>query len=173
MDIQQLQLAQTVLTGLLMAAAVAAAIVGWKNLRILRGQFRQNTFLSLLRELSEENARKNRQLIFQNLPSSSQVTNIKAGILRDDPSIQRYKDAIEETVSCLDRVGFFLLKEDPKLKDEAPKFIWEITSQMWARTEWYVSHRRQVSKEYGKYFEKLNKEAEKQGYIDKLKTKAT
>ena len=131
-----------VLTAILAAGAIVAAIIARHNLKILRGQFRDNTFQILLKELAEPSSRENRQLIFQHLSPSQQLTDTKTRILRGTSSYERHRCAIEETVSCLDRLGFFLLKGDPKLKDEAPEFIWEITSQMWTRTEWYVLHRR-------------------------------
>ncbi len=165
--------ANIILTSLLVATAGTALFLAWKNLGILRRQFRYNTFQVLLKELAEPQVRENRQTIFNYLSPSEQITNNKEGIIKESIGHKKQKEAIEETVSCLDRVGFFLLKGDPKLKDEAPEFIWEITSQMWARTEWYVSHRRQNSKQYGQYFEKLAKEAEERGYIEKLKTEAT
>ena len=168
-----MNIANVILTTFLAAAAIVAAIFTWRNLKILRGQFRDNTFQVLLKELAEPQARKNRQTIFNYLSSSEQITNNKEGIIKERIDLKRCKEAIEETVSCLDRVGFFLLKGDPKLKDEAPEFIWEITLQMWTRTEWYVSHQRQSSKQYGQYFEKLNKEAEERVYIEKLKTAVT
>ncbi|MBM4433234.1 MAG: hypothetical protein FJ025_04470 [Chloroflexi bacterium] len=152
------------LTSGLVGAAIAAAVVGWHNLKILRKQFKLNTFLSLLSELGEEHSRQNRRLIFQHLPNSNKVTNIKEGIIRDNPDVQIYRDALEETIASLDRVAFFLLKGDPSLKDDAPVWIWTITSQMWERTEWYVSHRKKSHKGYGKYFEELAEEARKRGF---------
>ena len=163
-----MNVANLIFTILLTLAAITAAYFTWHNLKILRGQFRDNTFQILLKELAEPSARENRQLIFQHLSPSQQLTDTKTRILRGTSSYERHRGAIEETVSCLDRLGFFLLKGDPKLKDEAPEFIWEITSQMWTRTEWYVSHRRQSSKQYGQYFEGLNKEAEERGYIENV-----
>ncbi len=134
----------------------------------MRKQLKLNTFLTLLVELAEKQARENRRLIFQHLPSSTQITNIQEGILRDESSVKRYRDAVEETISNLDRVGFFLIKGDPQLKDDAPEWIWTITSQMWARTEWYVRHRKEGSRGYGKYFEELHNEAERRGFKEQL-----
>jgi hypothetical protein len=172
-------------TALLVIGAIAAAVIALNNLIEIRKQNRHNAFLAILKELSEPESRMNRTLIFiLNEMKSKDPNNYKQmqEAIENNNTIPRkydtssekppkhaeYKYAIEATVSCLDRVGFFLLKCYPELQNEAPKFIREITSKMWARTEWYVSHRRQSSKEYCQYFEKLNKEAEKHGYIENL-----
>lgn len=88
--------------------------------------------------------------------------------------IMRQKEAIEETISCLDKVGFFLLghppklKVDQKLRDEAPTWIWSITLDMWNKLGDYVkgvqegSLERRISQEakanpdYGRYFKALS-----------------
>ena len=44
---------ERLLTAVLAGGAVAAASFAWRNLKILRGQFRDNTFQILLKELAE------------------------------------------------------------------------------------------------------------------------
>jgi hypothetical protein len=136
----------------------------------MREQLKLNTFLALLRELSEGEARKNRDIVFTELdPNKPNLQAIKDSIIEDftsknHPEVRHIKDAAEETIARLDRVGFFLLRGDPNLKKEAPEWIWTITSQMWERAEWYVRHRKQSHKGYAKYFEELHGEARQRGF---------
>jgi len=164
-----MNIASIILTALLVIAAFLAAFFGWKNLLVIRRQLKLNTFLELLRELAEERIRNNREWVFKHLSTNNQIADLKDSILQNEPTLKIHKDAIEETISCLDRLGFFLLKGDPDLKDEAPDWIWTITSQMWVRTKWYVEYRGETSKHYGEYFKRLAEEAEKRGYIETLK----
>ena len=182
------------LTAFLVAGAITAAFIANNNLMEIRKQNKHNAFLAILKELSEPESRMNRTLIFildemkskdpNNYKQMQEAIENKDTIPRKyDTSSEKlpkhaeYKYAIEATVSCLDRVGFFLLGDDSKLEEEAPKFIREIASQMWERTEWYISYRRQNSepktKEYCQYFEKLKMKQKKHGYIEELKTEAT
>ena len=149
----------------LFIAAGVAAWVGWKNLKILREQLKQNTFLVLLEELADEKGRKSRSLIFENFSSPDTANNNKQRVRKDQET--KLKDAIEEVISGLDRIGFFLLRGDPKLKEDAPEWIWEIAGQMWHRLNWYVEYRRQTSKKYAIYFEELANDARAQEYIEK------
>jgi hypothetical protein len=134
-----------------------------------RGQLKLNTFLTLLSELAESKYRSHRELIHREFPPTNTANSIKEGILSGNTGYDHIKNAIEETISSLDRIGFFLIKGDPRLKDDAPEWIWTITSQMWARTEWYVQHRKEDSRGYGKYFEELHNEAERRGFKERLK----
>ena len=54
-------IANIILTSFLVVAAIAAVILAWHNLRVLRKQLKLNTSLSLLRELAEQPARQNRR----------------------------------------------------------------------------------------------------------------
>lgn len=170
--------ANIILISLLVATAIDASGIALYHLKEIRKQNKLNAFLAILKELAEPETRMNRGLVsllhnekcknpnkynqdldaiknyYHAIPRKYDTTSGKP------PEPTEYKYAIEATVSNLDRVGFFLVKYYPELKDEAPEFIWEITTQMWAKTEWFVSYRRQTSKEYGRYFEKLNKVAE-------------
>jgi len=162
--------ANVVLTSLLAAAAITAAILAWHNLIILRRQLKLNMYLSLLRELSEGEARKNRNLVFTELdPNKPNPQAIIDNIIEEFTSKNRSKvrhinEAVEETIARLDRVGFFLLRGDPSLEDEAPEWIWTITSQMWKRAEWYVRYRKQSHKGCAKHFEELAREALEWGF---------
>ncbi len=71
-------------------------------------------------------------------------------------------NAVEETIACFDKVGFFLLERDAKLKDGAPDWIWTMSDGMWKRLGNYVLYR-QASGDthWGKYFKKLSDEASK------------
>jgi len=157
-------------TLLLVVAAFLAAIVGWKNLKIIRKQFKLNTLLELIRELSAGEGRENRGLVIKELdPEKPNLQAIKTSIIAYFESgkhteILYIKEATEETIARLDRIGFFLLKGDPTLKNEAPEWIWTITSKIWKRTEWYVTYREKSHRGYAKYFKELAVEAKKRGF---------
>ncbi len=71
-------------------------------------------------------------------------------------------NAVEETIACFDKVGFFLLERDAKLKDEAPDWIWTMSNGMWKRLGNYVLYRQESGDtHWGKYFKKLADEASK------------
>jgi len=76
----------------------------------------------------------------------------------------RLRDAFEETIVCFDKIGFFLLRGDPRLRDEAPVWIWTITKQMWEKLDAYVKYQQNNQHTYGQYFEELSREAQK--YVD-------
>lgn len=154
-------------TIVLASAAIAAGILAWRNLGVLREQHRRNTFLSLMNEISNERARENREIIHECIKPDAdgryptkipelRVFNLSWGRQIGAKGI---KDAIEETVSCLDKVGFFLLRGDPRLKGEAPVSIWTITSQMWEKLGRYVKEGQNRQNSYGRYFEELANEA--------------
>jgi hypothetical protein len=156
----------------LLAAAIAATIIGWKNLKIIRKQFKLNTLLELIRELSAGEGRDNRELVIRELdPQKTNLQDVKNSIIayferKEHTEIRDIKEAVEETIARLDRIGFFLLKGDPTLKNEAPEWIWTITSKIWIRTEWYVTYREKSHRGYAKYFKDLADEAKKRGFTE-------
>jgi hypothetical protein len=186
------------------ALAGAAIFAGWlafKNLGVLKEQQRMNTLLKLIDQMSSQRERDNRGVVHslwedkEWISGLMKITNIGQRIAKliDDAHhleqerardkgariIIRKKEAIEETISCLDKVGFFLLghppklKVDPKLRDEAPTWIWSITLDMWNELGDYVkgvqegSLKRKISEEgranpnYGRYFKALSDAAKK------------
>lgn len=161
----------TIFTGVLAVAAIIAGILAFRNIGILRKQHRMDTFLSLMNELSSSKERRNRGIIFRYIIMKGKDAKYPEGLSLDtialmegpieDASGFEITTAIEETVSCLDRTGYFVLKGDPKLKDEAPISIWVISNQMWERLSAYVQVRREHQIDYGRYFEELAKEAYK------------
>lgn len=157
-------------TIILAIAAIAAGFLAWRNLGVLREQYRRNTFLSLMNDLSTESARRNRAII-----NLCMTPDANGQYLAEIPIIRVWSlmplgigsqigsaeviNAIEDTVSCLDKVGFFLLRGDSRLKDEAPVWIWTITNEMWEKLGAYVKARQNRQSNYGKYFEELANEA--------------
>jgi hypothetical protein len=166
--------AANICTIVLAAAAIVAGFLAWRNLGFLREQHRRNTFLSLMNEISNERARENREIIHECVKP-----NAEGQYPREIPELMVFnvvswgrqvgakdvKDAIEETVSCLDKIGFFLLRGDPKLKNEAPVSIWMITSEMWEKLGGYVKEAQNKQGGYGKYFEELANEAKQYGEL--------
>jgi hypothetical protein len=161
-------LVNAVFTFLLFIAAGVAAFLAWRNLGALREQNRRNTFLILLNELAEKDSRNDRAIIHERIhPEESNTPKehalyieilVEKGRKGEGVAV---KDAIEETIARLDRVGFFLLRGDPSLKNEAPEGMWTITSQMWEKLGDYVKLRQETHEGYGKYFEELAEEYKK------------
>lgn len=159
-------IANLALTFLLVITAGIAARVGWSNLKILREQLKYNTLLTLLKELSDKDVRKSRALIHSTfLDNHKEIESTKQGVI--EGTEQDLKDAIEVTISVMDRIGYFLLKGEPNLNKDAPEWIWEITGQMWHRVNWYVAYRKQTSKKYAMYFEELALDVRAQEHIEK------
>jgi len=178
-----LTIAAGISTILLAIAAITGGILAYKNINVLREQNRRNTFLSLMNDLSSERARKNRNIIHMcmqpdangqylaEIPTNRLWSLMPWGI-GEQIGMVGVTNAIEETVSCLDRVGFFLLRGDTKLKDEAPIWIWTITNEMWERLGAYVKHQQQTHYDWGKFEELFNEGLKKGRYPLNLNPKA-
>jgi len=161
-----LAIAAYISTIILAIAAIIGGTLAYMNINVLREQHRRNTFLSLMNDLSSESARKNRKIIHMCMEPdangqyptkipTNMIWNLMPWGIGEQIGMVGVTNAIEETVSCLDRVGFFLLRGDTKLKDEAPVQIWTITSEMWERLGAYVKYQQQTHYTWGKYFEEL------------------
>lgn len=142
--------------------AAVAAYFAWRDIRTSREQNRRNTFLALLNELALPRSRDNRAIIHEKVrPLSDSNYNeydVRIWIERgraSEANAKGVKEAVEETISCLDRVGFFLLRGDPKMKDEAPVWVWTITNEMWEPLGAYVKYQQQSHYGWGQYFEEL------------------
>ena len=169
-----LTIAAGISTIILAIAAITGGALAYKNINVLREQHRRNTFLSLMNDLSSESARKNRKIIHMCMEPdangqypteipTNRIWSLMPWGIGEQIGMVGVTNAIEETVSCLDRVGFFLLRGDTKLKDEAPVQIWTITSEMWERLGAYVKYQQQTHYTWGKYFEELFNEGLKKG----------
>lgn len=165
--------AASLCTIILAIAAIIGGILAYININILREQHRRNTFLSLISNLSSESARKNREIInfcmtpdtnghyLTEIPVNTIWSLMPLGI-GEQIGMAGVTNAIEETVNCLDKVGFFLLRGDPKLKKEAPLGVWTITNEMWGKLSNYVNNRQRSNYAWGKYFKELYDEGIKQ-----------
>ena len=161
-------------TIILAIAAIIGGILAYKNINVLREQHRRNTFLGLMNDLSSESARKNRKIInvcmtpdengqyLTEIPIHTTWSLMSLSI-GEQIGGEGVTNAIEETVDCLDKVGFFLLRGDSKLKKEAPLGVWTITNEMWDKLSNYVNNRQRSNCAWGKYFKELYDEGTKQG----------
>lgn len=79
--------------------------------------------------------------------------------LGDEEVFTRFKEAFENTISLFDRMGFFLLKGDASLREEAPVWVWDITNNMWEYLGDYIENRQAMKerrdKNHAKYFKDL------------------
>jgi len=171
-----LTIAAGISTIILAIVATTGGILAYKNINVLREHHRRNTFLSLMNDLSSESARKSRKIIHMCMEPdansqypteipTNRIWSLMPWGIGEQIGTVGVTNAIEETVSCLDRVGFFLLRGDTKLKDEAPVQIWTITSEMWERLGAYVKYQQQAHYTWGKYFEELFNEGLKRDAI--------
>jgi len=143
----------TVITAIISAAAITTlATVSFSQLRALRRQMVFNNFLKLMDELDDEQARKDREVIYRLAGSG----------IDTDVTERHAKYAIERTIKNLDKVGYVLLKGYGRRK-EAPAWIWERTLAMWQRLEPFVKcfRKHPGRNTYALYFEQLALEAEK------------
>ena len=130
-----------------------------------------STFLKLMDDLDDEQARKDREIIYR-LSSKGDdfLRNMEAIPIEEDAVIRIATDvterntryALERTIKNLDKVGYVLLK-GPSNKNEAPIWIWERALAMWYRLEPFVRYVRDRPgrKNYAIYFEELAKDAER------------
>ena len=152
------------------AISTLASISFWQ-LRSLRKQMSFNTFLKLMDDLDDEQARKDREIIYR-LSSKGDdfLRNMEALPIEEDVIIRiatevterHNRHALERTIKNLDKVGYVLLK-GPGRKTEAPVWIWERALAMWYRLEPFVRYIRDRPgrKNYAIYFEELAKDAER------------
>ena len=145
--------------------------VSFSQLRSLRKQMSFNTVLQLMDGLDDEQARKDREIIYRLSGKGDWIlSNMEAIPIEEDTIMKiatevterntRY--ALERTIKNLDKVGFVLLKGRGK-KNEAPIWIWERALAMWCRLEPFVKYVRNQPgrKNYAIYFEELAKYAER------------
>ena len=119
----------TTVLAIVSAAAISTlASISFYQLRSLRKQMSFSTFLKLMDDLDDEQARKDREIIYR-LSSKGDdfLRNMEALPIEEDIIIRiatevternnRY--ALERTIKNLDKVGYVLLK-GPGRKTEAP-----------------------------------------------------
>jgi hypothetical protein len=161
----------TSILAIISAAAISTlASISFRQLRSLRKQMSFSTFLKLMDDLDDEQARKDREIIYR-LSSKGDdfLRNMEALPIEEDAVIRiatevterntRY--ALERTIKNLDKIGYVLLK-GPSKKEEAPVWIWERALAMWHRLEPFIRYirNRPGRQNYGIYFEELAKYAQ-------------
>ena len=161
----------TTMVAIISAAAITAlASVSFSQLRSLRKQISFNTFLTLMDNLDDEQARKDRAIIYQLSHKGEDVLHHTEAIpieedvvtkIATDVTQRNTRYALERTIKNLDKVGFVLLKGHSR-KKEAPIWIWDRALAMWHRLEPFVKYvRTQPGRQnYAIYFEELAKYAE-------------
>lgn len=162
-----LEVTAYVFTIILALAAIVGGFFAYRNIQILREQHRRNTFQALLAEITGQIARRNREIIHHEFKGREKKHWLS--IMRNytehmqDPEYWEatVKEAIEATIVDMDKLGYFLMRGDPKLIDEAPIWIWTIVSDMWEYLGVLIKHKQGKSLGYAKYFEALVQEAKK------------
>ena len=152
-------------------AITTLASVSFSQLRALRKQMSFSTFLKLMDDLDDEQARKDRELIYRLSNQGEEfLSNMEPIPIDKDVIIKIATDgterntryALERTIKNLDKVGFVLLKGHGK-KTEAPIWIWDRAMAMWVRLEPFVRYvrTRPGRQNYAIYFEALAKNAKR------------
>jgi hypothetical protein len=182
----------------LLLVAIIGSLYAARNISVLQARKRYDILFSLVDQMSSRDARYNRATIFnswrdkgwdQGLSQGSQKDTVVKDIdnliwsareavssgRKDEDSLKiiSTRDAVEETISLSDKVGYFLLESgDPKLIQEAPPWMLAITLNLWKMLGCYVEfrHKEQGTKgqpdykpaepQWAEYFEKLAHEAE-------------
>ena len=150
-----------VVTTIVSAAAISVlASVSFSQMRALRRQMNFDTFLKLMDDLDDEQARKDREIIYHLVNAG--ITDELVKKIDTDVTERHTKYAIERTIKNLDKVGFVLLKGHGRSK-EAPAWIWERSLAMWQRLSPFVAcFRGQPGRRaYAIYFEELANEAQR------------
>ncbi len=169
----------------LLLAAVIAGLYAKKHIEIIQLHNRNQLYLQLMDSLGGHEARVHRGILHKIREEMDAIKNEKpvepiytAGLERENlnniavikklieagriPGIvevyKQAKDAIEETIALLDRVGFFLLHgEDDRLPKDAPTSIWSISKGVYELVGDYVIDRQKKENipHYGRYFIEL------------------
>lgn len=151
----------TVVTAIVSAVAITTlATVSYSQLRALRRQMGFNNFLKLMDELDDEQARKDREVIYR--LAGSGIDDELVQKIDTDVTERHAKYAVERTIKNLDKVGYVLLRGYGR-RQEAPAWIWERALVMWQRLEPFVKcfRKHPGRNTYALYFEQLAREAEK------------
>ncbi len=168
-------------TAVLAIMTIVGVFVAIKNINVLRDQHRRNTFLSLMSDLSSASVRRSRDIVnicmepdtngkyLVDIPPY-EIWSLPPPYIGQQIGVADVTTAIEDTVNCMDKVGFFLLRVDPRLKDEAPIWIWTITNEMWSKLGSYVKNRQLSHYGWGRYFEDLFNESARKGHYAHLDT---
>jgi hypothetical protein len=151
---------------------LGALYVAWRAVKVARESFQLNTFSALLKEISDEKARRDRGIVrdiasndVENMKKLIEaVRNIKYSDEKTDISAEiKQGEAAERTIARLDRVGFFLIGNGNKLKAETPIWLWTMVKDMYEKLGCWIEYRQRCEKDgknnyhkgYALYFQKL------------------
>lgn len=154
----------------LLLTAVITIYYAKGQLSEYRKEQRNQLFLNIIEKMSSIRERENRAIIYQLTKDDKNTLDsyiVRTGVLAkiglfyegqimrtlsqveiDNMKSVRINEAIEETVSCLERVCFFL-QENGDLKDSAPKWINSVIYNMRERLKIYIEKRWEKQPEYG------------------------
>ena len=156
--------------------AFVAAIFAVFNLFTLRKKYRYDILVSLTDQINTKEERGNRAKIHSAWARSNWGSNKVVGdkilsLFKDVWEAEKnrrhvseekieLKDAIEGTVACLNKIGYFLMERDKTLQEETPIQIWSIADDMWSKLGAFVEIRHGDRGEiWATYFKKLGQEA--------------
>jgi hypothetical protein len=124
-----------------------------------------NVFSSLLKEIADDDAIKNRALVSKIINTKKEdIQKLIESAWEDDKSDNaKLGNAAERTIAHLDRVGFFLLTKGNNPQKDSPEWLWTIVKNMWGKLRNWVEYRQEPDennlkfyhKAYGLYFKKL------------------
>ena len=190
----------------LAVAAIVAGIMAKMNLNAINKQImatqHQNTLTTLFEaiyQMTEVRERNNRGMIarawsykhFDPNDKNAGKKYINDVITRvwqaydsgtdPNPDDVAIKNAVEETVVCLDKVGFFLRNYNATaLKNDIPSWVFSITVDMWNRLGGYIEYRHEnksikgvpnkkpAEPNWGRYFEKLYETTQRNNILQRL-----
>ena len=155
--------------------AVIGAFFAIANLWVIRKKYRYDILVSITDQINNREERRNRAAIHSTWSRSnwngidvgenifslfSEVWEAEKNKNQISEEKTELKDAIEETVACLDKIGYFLMERDKALQKETPIQIWSIANDMWNKLGTFVEKRHGDRGEvWGLYFQKLGQEA--------------
>ncbi|MFC1967054.1 hypothetical protein ACFLV2_00180 [Chloroflexota bacterium] len=156
--------------------AIIGAIFAIANLWAIKRKYRYEILVSLTDQINNSNERQNRAIIHNawaraNWENDDEVGEKIFSLFKElwDAETNRtriieekriLKNAIEETVACLNKIGYFLMERDKALQKETPIQIWSIADDMWIKLGAFVEKRHGDRGEvWAFYFKKLGLEA--------------
>ena len=145
--------------------AIFALFIAWLSRNVANKSLKLNIFSSLIKELSEENARRDRGLVSRIKSNKKEDIQklIELAWTDDNSNDANLGRAAERTIGHLDRVGFFLLGKGNNPRTDAPEWLWTLVKNMWDKLGNWVEYRQTYDKDnpkfyhkaYGLYFKRL------------------
>jgi hypothetical protein len=146
-------------------AAVITVFITWLQINGLKKTYTYELFSRLLKELSNDECRKDRAIISRISESHKPSIKSMISVIENEGTSTNYlpEMAIDRTIPRLDRIGYFILGDNNKLSlDPPPAWLWDIIESTYKQSNFWIQYRKSpdsgkyYSPHYGRYFERIH-----------------